>query len=186
MKILFLIIAVVCLQIASANDIVNFGKKTVKVVKDTGKGVGKWVGTEVIPSVTGERKIEIKPYIAITHDGQSILVGTNEAHIKVAGFSASTQHLSQRLMELGCIAETGGTAALICASALINQEIGKVGIPPEAIGGTPPPIEPSLERTEGNQCKTESSLCVTPQKRPIGAGCGCYNEKGDILLGAIQ
>jgi hypothetical protein len=173
--------------------------KAGKVVKNAGdavksiaKGTGKWVNTELITMINGERKLVIKPYLALTHDGNRIMVGPDEAHIKVAGLSMSTHHLAQRLAEIGCIVGTEGTAAMICATeaakAVLDKEIGDMGIPAEAVGGEIPTMPVTTENPNANFCRAEPaySSCFSTKKRPIGSACGCFNENGDILVGSIE
>jgi hypothetical protein len=173
--------------------------KVTKVIKDAGdvvksiaKGTGKWVNTELITTITGERQLVIKPYIALTHDGNSILVGPSEAHIKVAGLSASTHNLTKRLAEIGCILGTEGAAAMICATeavkSVLDKEVGDMGIPAEAVGGEIPSVPVTTENPNANFCRAEPaySSCFLQKKRPVGSICGCFNENGDILVGTIE
>ena len=116
-KLFYLAVGVIFVQHAYANDIINFFKnpvkETTKAVETTVEGVGKWASVEAIPTLTGQKKLEIKPYISITHNGQGFKVGPNEAYAKIGGVSLSTHNLSQRLLDLGCIAEAGVTGAVI-------------------------------------------------------------------------
>ncbi len=169
-------------------EIQNAGDK----VASTAKGMGKWVNTELITTIKGERHLVIKPYIAVTHDGQSIKVGPDEAHIKIAGLSISTHHLSQRLTEIGCIVASEGTMAMICvteaAQQLLNKEIGDMGIPTEAVGGEIPVMPVTTDNPNANFCHAEPeySSCFLTKKRPVGSICGCFNENGDVVVGSIE
>ena len=60
-----------------------------------------------------------------------------------------------------------------------------LGIPIEAVGGTAPPM--SALSSESNFCKAEpaTSSCFLTDRRPVGSLCGCWNEKGDIVVGGV-
>lgn len=169
-----------------------FNKANVEITSAV-NGVGKWVNTEMITTLDGKRAFVIKPYIAITHDGNSIQVGADEAHIKIGGLSATTHHLTQRLAEIGCIVASEGSAAMICATeaakSLWQTEVGDPGVPVDAVGGTPPPVAiATAANPNGNQCKTEPTedSCILLHQRPNGSICGCFNDKGDLVVGQVQ
>ncbi|MBL8471052.1 MAG: hypothetical protein KF778_13715 [Rhodocyclaceae bacterium] len=175
-----------------ADRVVNEIKKAGDTVKSIAKGTGKWVNTELITTVTGKRALVIKPYIAVTHDGQSIKVGPDEAHIKIAGLSMSTHHLTKRLAEIGCIVGTEGAAVMICATEaakdIFYKEAGEPGIPAEAVGGDIPESPATIENQNSNFCRAEPdySSCFARTKRPVGSLCGCFNDQGDLLAGTIE
>ena len=176
-------------------------KSADKIIKEAGeagdkvvgiaKGTGKWANTELITTLKGERTLRIKPYIALTHDGQSILVGPSEAHIKVMGLSLSTHHLAQRLAEIGCIVGTEGAGAVICATeaaqSLLQEKVGDLGIPVDAVGGTAP--APLLaDNPNSNFCKAEPDFnsCYLTSKRPVKSLCGCFSDEGNIVVGEVS
>lgn len=175
-----------------ADKVVNEIKKAGDTVKSIAKGAGKWADTELITTITGKRTLVLKPYIAITHDGNSVKVGPDEAHIKVAGLSVSTKHLTQRLTEIGCIVASEGTMAVICATEaaqqLLKEEVGDLGIPVEAVGGEIPAMPVTTENPNSNFCLAEPnySSCFLTSKRPVGSVCGCFNDKGDVVVGSIE
>lgn len=176
----------------SADKVVREIKKSGNVVKSIAKGTGKWANTELITTLTGERALVIKPYIAVTHDGQSIKVGPDEAHIKIAGLSISTHHLTKRLAEIGCIVGSEGAAAMICATAtakdIFYKEAGEPGIPAEAVGGAIPETPTPTNNPDSNFCRAEPdySSCFVRSRRPVGSMCGCFNDQGDLLAGSIE
>lgn len=175
-----------------ADKVVKIFRDAGESVKSVAKGVGKWADTELICTVSGKCALSIKPYIAITHDGQSIKVGPDEAHIKIAGLSMSTHHLSKRLAEIGCIVGTEGAAAMICATEaakdVFYKEAGEPGIPAEAVGGAIPDSPATIENPNSNFCRTtpDYSSCFVRSKRPVGSMCGCFNDQGDLLAGSIE
>lgn len=160
-------------------------------IASVAKGVGKWADTELITTIKGDRALHIKPYVALTYEGKGIKVGPDEAYIKVAGLSIKTSNFKKRLLELGCIAGSEGAGTLICLTPetekLFKQEAGDPGIPAEAVGGAIP--TPAVtELAESNWCPVEPaySSCFTTKKRPVGSLCGCFDEKGDLLVSAIE
>lgn len=167
-------------------------KNTGDVVKSIARGSEKWVGTELITTFTGKRSLVIKSYIAITHDGQSIKVGPDEAHIKIAGLTMSTRHLTERLTEIGCIVGTEGAAAMICATEVAKdvfyKEAGEPGIPAEAFDGALLEFLAITERQNSNFCRAspEYSSCFVRGNRSVGSVCGCFNDQGDLLIGSIE
>jgi len=89
-------------------------------VVDGVTGVGKWVGKEAIPTVIGKRKLEIKPYIRLSHNGQDIVrVSKDAAYVHFAGVTLQTKELKRRLAEIGCTYSSG---SIVCAGSLLYDE----------------------------------------------------------------
>lgn len=101
-------------------------------------GLGKWFKKEVIPTVTGDRPLVIKPEISISHgEKMRIQISPNAAYINVGGVTVKTQKLQLRLQQAGCIVETGGNV-LQCAPDIVKREVDKLVREPQE----PPPAQP--------------------------------------------
>ena len=86
-------------------------------------GLGKWFKKELVPSITGERPLKIKPYVSIKHKGKMRLkLGTNSAYIQIAGVTVKTHQLRKRLAQAGCVIETGGNV-MLCAPDIVHREV---------------------------------------------------------------
>lgn len=70
---------------------------------------GKWIENEVVPTVTGERPLEVKPYISVTHNGEQNFyyrpvnpaIGDNGAlRVSYNGNTLQTNNLALREMQI--------------------------------------------------------------------------------------
>lgn len=87
-------------------------------------GLLKWLNTEVIPTVKGERPLAIKPYVSFSHGDTQIKLSDNAAMVKVGGITVQTQQLKLRLAQAGCIATTGDVFS--CAPDIVEREAKKL------------------------------------------------------------
>ncbi|MBA3549554.1 MAG: hypothetical protein H0T76_24015 [Nannocystis sp.] len=89
-------------------------------------GLRKWLKKEVVPTLTGERPLHLKPEISISHGEKlRIQISPNSAYINVGGVTVKTQKLQLRLQQAGCIVETGGNV-LQCAPDIVKREVDKL------------------------------------------------------------
>ncbi|MDK9708165.1 MAG: hypothetical protein OEL83_14070 [Desulforhopalus sp.] len=83
----------------------------------------KWLKKEAIPTVKGERPIEIKPYVSIKNDNQfEFRAGPNDARIQVGNAKVQTHQLAKRLVQAGCVYVSGGDVVR-CAPDIIEREL---------------------------------------------------------------
>lgn len=105
----------------------------------------KWVRKEALPTITGKRPVEIKPYVSIKSGSTSIKLGQDEAMIKVGNVTVQTGKLKYRLAQAGCLYATGGDV-MTCIPDIIDREANKLfsqvakGIEPNS--DLPPPLKP--------------------------------------------
>lgn len=85
----------------------------------------KYLDQELIPTVTGNRQIEIKPYISIKSGSTAVKFSSDAAMIKVGGVTVQTTKLKQRLLQAGCVYMTGGDV-YTCAPDIIDREAQKL------------------------------------------------------------
>lgn len=91
--------------------------------------LNKWIDKEVIPTIRGERPLKIKPYIRISHHGKTRLeLGDDRLFIQIGDVKVQTHQLRLRLLQAGCILETGNIVA--CAPDIIEREIRKIADDP--------------------------------------------------------
>ncbi len=88
-------------------------------------GLLKWVKKEALPTIAGQRPVEIKPYISVKSGSTQIKLGQDSAMIKVGGITLQTGKLRQRLAQAGCIYATGGDL-MTCAPDVIDREARKL------------------------------------------------------------
>ena len=94
---------------------------------DRGKksGLGKWIDKELIPTLSGKRSLEIKPYVKVTHSGNKLLqLAPNSLHIEVGGVTLKTTKLAKRLGQLKCIVSTYNIIG--CAPDVVERETARV------------------------------------------------------------
>ena len=87
-------------------------------------GLLKWFKKEALPTIAGQRPIEIKPYISVKSGSTQIKLGQDSAMIKIGGVTLQTGKLRQRLAQAGCVYATGGDV-MTCAPDVIDREVGK-------------------------------------------------------------
>ncbi|MDD5160475.1 MAG: hypothetical protein PHI47_10520 [Sulfuricurvum sp.] len=88
-------------------------------------GLLKWFKKEALPTITGQRPVEIKAYISVKSGSTQIKFGQDSAMIKVGGVTLQTSKLRQRLAQAGCVYATGGDI-MACAPDLIDREARKL------------------------------------------------------------
>ena len=88
-------------------------------------GLLKWFKKEALPTITGQRPVEIKPYILVKSGSTQIMFGQDSAMIKVGGVTLQTGKLRQRLAQAACIYATGGNV-MTCAPDVIDREANKL------------------------------------------------------------
>lgn len=84
----------------------------------------KWIRNEAIPTISGSRPIEIKPYISIKSGSNQIRFGEDSAMIKIGSVTVQTGKLKLRLAQAGCIYLTGDV--IRCAPDVIDREANKL------------------------------------------------------------
>jgi hypothetical protein len=88
-------------------------------------GLDDWIEREVIPTITGDRPLEIKPYVRVTHNNKRLFqLGENDLYINIGGVTVQTRQLKQRLLQAGCVIETGNVAA--CAPDVLERELQNI------------------------------------------------------------
>lgn len=86
-------------------------------------GIGKWLKKEAIPTLKGERPLEIKPYVSVkSSDNVELRLGINEAKIQIGDVKIQTHQLAKRLAQAGCVYATGGDV-LRCAPDIVEREL---------------------------------------------------------------
>ncbi|GAB2181693.1 hypothetical protein DLREEDagrD3_19160 [Denitratisoma sp. agr-D3] len=85
----------------------------------------KWFKKEALPTITGQRPVEIKPYISVKSGSTQIKLGEDSAMIKVGGVTLQTGKLRQRLAQAACVYATGGDV-MTCAPDVIDREAKKL------------------------------------------------------------
>ena len=88
-------------------------------------GLLKWFKREALPTITGQRPVEIKPYISVKSGSTQIMLGQDSAMIKVGGVTLQTGKLRQRLAQAACVYATGGNV-MTCAPDVIDREARKL------------------------------------------------------------
>jgi hypothetical protein len=88
-------------------------------------GLLKWFKKEALPTITGQRPVEIKPYISVKSGSTQIKLGQDSAMIKVGGVTLQTGKLRQRLAQAACVYATGGDV-MTCAPDVIDREARKL------------------------------------------------------------
>lgn len=105
-------------------------------------GLFKWIRNEALPTVSGTRQIEIKPYVSIKSGSTQFKLGQDSAMIKVGDVTVQTGKLRYRLTQAGCLYATGGDV-MTCAPDVVEREARKlfvqVGRGIEANSDLPPP-----------------------------------------------
>ncbi len=83
----------------------------------------KWMHSEALPTVFGQRPIKIDPNrITITHDGKTYFeINQDSASIKIGDISIKTTQLRKRLAQAGCIYASGNPFR--CAPDILEREI---------------------------------------------------------------
>jgi hypothetical protein len=88
-------------------------------------GLDDWIIQEVIPTVKGNKPLKIKQFVRVTHNGKKrIELSNNSAFIKIGDVTIKTNQLRERLVQIGCIVETGNIVA--CAPDVLEQELLRV------------------------------------------------------------
>ena len=84
-------------------------------------GLDKWLREEAIPTLTGERPLEIKDYVSFRHKDIRILVAPlrDRAEIQLGPVSIKTAHLRTRLMEAGAI--YSGDGSMVVKGAVLQS-----------------------------------------------------------------
>lgn len=117
---------------------------TVLLALPSEAGLKKWLQKEVIPTIKGERPLEIKPYVSVKHDNKvEFRVGPNDFKIKVGDVTIQTHQLRLRLMQAGCVVATSGDV-LTCAPDIVERELLNIAdrinpSDPATISGSMPP-----------------------------------------------
>lgn len=88
-------------------------------------GLLKWFKKEALPTITGQRPVEIKSYISVKSGSTQIELGQDSAMIKVGGVTLQTGKLRQRLAQAACVYATGGNV-MTCAPDVIDREASKL------------------------------------------------------------
>lgn len=88
-------------------------------------GLLKWFKKEALPTITGQRPVEIKPYISVKSGSTQIKLGQDSAMIMVGGVTLQTGKLRQRLAQAACVYATGGNV-MTCAPDVIDREASKL------------------------------------------------------------
>lgn len=89
-------------------------------------GFFKWMHSEALPTVFGQRQINIDPSrITITHNGKTYLeINQDSASIKIGDISIKTTQLRKRLAQAGCIYASGNPFR--CAPDILEREINAI------------------------------------------------------------
>ncbi|MGQ2979843.1 MAG: hypothetical protein ACT6Q9_09135 [Polaromonas sp.] len=113
-------------------------------------GIGKWLKKEAIPTLKGERPLEIKPYVAVKSDSVELKLGTNEAKLQVGNVKIQTHQLAKRLVQAGCIYATNGDV-LRCAPDILERELLNIadGIDSNSASAGPATALPSYPSAAG-------------------------------------
>lgn len=86
-------------------------------------GLKKWLKKEVIPTIKGERPLQIKPYVSVKNDDKiEFRAGPNSVRIKIGDVTIQTHQLRLRLMQAGCVVATSGDV-LTCAPDIVEREL---------------------------------------------------------------
>ena len=149
-------------------------------VSESYAGLGKWLRTEVIPTMSGERPLKIKNHISIKHDNKvEFRVGNNSAKIRVGNVTMQTGNLSQRLAQAGCVYATGGDV-LKCAPDIVERELLNIADGINTNGGhgnispsfSPPP--PYFNQVSATM-QAMPSWSLMPGTTMQTCGCWGYN-----------
>lgn len=92
---------------------------------DSHAGLLKWVKKEALPTISGRRPVEIKPYISVKSGSTQVRLGQDSAMIKVGGVTVQTGKLRLRLAQAACVYATGGDV-MTCAPDVIQREASKL------------------------------------------------------------
>jgi hypothetical protein len=108
-----------------------------------GNTFGGWkFGQDVIDVVRGKKPLEVKPYVALSHDGKRVQIspeavqaikdgkkifelGSDNLYLRFGDLTVQTHQLRKRLLQAGCVIESGGNIAL-CAPDVFAREVQKL------------------------------------------------------------
>lgn len=91
------------------------------------KSVKKWVKSEAIPTIKGDRPLNIKPYVTLTSDENHIkfhVDAKDNFQLQIGDVKMSTHQFSLRLVQAGCIMTTGDIVD--CAPDIFARELANV------------------------------------------------------------
>jgi hypothetical protein len=116
----------------------------------------KWINKEALPTIKGQKPINIKPYISVKSDVVEVKLGKDAAMIKVGPVTVQTSKLRLRLAQAACTYATGDIYT--CAPDVINREARKLftqvanGIEPNSdlANSKPPSPKPTPPKPTGS------------------------------------
>jgi len=139
-------------------------------------GLKKWLEKEAIPTIKGERPLEIKPYVSVTNQDKFVFrAGPDDLKVKVGEVTIQTHQLRLRLMQAGCVVATSGDV-LTCAPDIIQRELLNIadGINPSdptTLTGSMPPYT-----IPGMPTSAPLFLSGTPMQQ-----CGCWGYNPPLV-----
>ena len=134
--------------------------------------VKKWVKSEAIPTIKGERPLNIKPYVTITSDENHIKfhVDTKDNfQLRIGDVNMSTHQFSKRLAQAGCIVATEGDV-VDCAPDILARELVNVA---DGIDTNNPGSASPDQRPQYSVPVPASSFHVLPPGYGMQM-CGCW------------